>query len=129
MQVCHRCDNPACVNVEEHCFLGTAKENAQDCKAKGRLGERGMRPGDWQRHPGSLPLGERNGQAVLTADIVVAMREAYAECCSMSQVAREFGRPYSTVWAVVCGLNWKHVGGPIAPFHREATRARRSTPG
>jgi hypothetical protein len=33
--VCHTCDNPPCINVE-HLFLGTPKDNAHDCIAKGR---------------------------------------------------------------------------------------------
>lgn len=32
---CHICDNPSCCNPS-HIFIGTHKDNSQDCLAKGR---------------------------------------------------------------------------------------------
>jgi len=43
--VCHKCDNPPCCNPD-HLFVGTFKDNSQDCIAKGRnrAGEKGVQP-------------------------------------------------------------------------------------
>jgi hypothetical protein len=54
--VLHRCDNPACCNVD-HLFLGTQADNMADMAAKGRAAR-----------------GERNGATKLTWPVVREIR-------------------------------------------------------
>lgn len=58
--ICHRCDRKSCVNPD-HLFLGTNRDNAQDCRAKGRLNTpTGDRCGA-RTKPESRPRGETHG--------------------------------------------------------------------
>ena len=59
LMVRHHCDNPACINPE-HLALGTAQDNMNDMKARGR-------------HKSVPSKGSKNGMAKLTEDIVKAI--------------------------------------------------------
>lgn len=92
--ICHTCDNPKCVNVA-HLFLGTFRDNMQDCVRKGRIQD--------QR-------GSRNNHARLTDEQVLEMRELYRTGQPIKAIARKYGNldPSSTS-RVVRGLYWRHL--------------------
>ena len=91
--VCHRCDNPPCVNPD-HLFLGTHAENMRDRNLKGRA--RG----------GSL-RGERHPQAVLTAEQVRIIRDlATRKVKPQAAIGRQFGISQSHVSEIKNGNAW-----------------------
>jgi hypothetical protein len=84
----HKCDTPRCVNPR-HLFLGDAKANADDCKAKGR---------SW--------FGRRNGRAKLTEDAVRYIRSTAVPAAELAQL---FGVHYTTIQAARSGKKWPHI--------------------
>ncbi len=86
--VCHHCDNRACVEPT-HLFLGNTADNLRDMRAKGRQAR-----------------GERHGRAKLTAEKVLAIR---ADLRHPKIIAAEYGlsRPY--VIRLRHGEKWAHL--------------------
>jgi hypothetical protein len=98
LKVCHKCDTPACINPK-HLFKGTHQDNVDDQVSKRR-----------QCH------GERNGRALLTEADVLLIRNLYKRGSHTSgqvALAKQFGVPQTSISAVVRGIHWKYVGGPI----------------
>lgn len=93
IDVCHRCDTPACVNPD-HLFAGTRKENMEDCARKNRI-----------RPPTPL-MGDESPNSKLTEDDVRAIR---ADNRSNRALARHYGLDKGTIAAVRKRLTWRHI--------------------
>lgn len=86
--VCHRCDNPTCVNPA-HLFLGTRDDNNQDMVRKDRHAR-----------------GEKHGAARLTADDVRAIRASTATAVSL---APKYGISDRMVGKIRKREAWTHI--------------------
>jgi hypothetical protein len=94
LQVCHRCDNRRCINVD-HLFLGTTAENMADKVAKGRQ----------QRLSGSS-----NGSSTMTEAAVQQVRHLLAMRISQRDIARRIGISQGHVSRIATGAR-RSAGG------------------
>lgn len=94
--VLHKCDRRWCVNPR-HLFAGNGKANADDRDSKGR--------GNWD----TPALGEANGNATMTVERVVAMRERAACGESGASLARAYGISTTNASKIIRRLSWTHV--------------------
>lgn len=105
MCVCHRCDNPPCVEPT-HLFLGSNAENTADRHAKGR-DARGLGNGAYTR-PDQIRRHELNGRAKLTNAQVIELRRRYAAgSVTQKSLAEEFGVCQATVSYALNEQCWK----------------------
>lgn len=91
VDVCHSCDNRACVNPR-HLYLAPHYQNLLDCKQRGRL---------WI--PGGMKLTER------------AVREAFRmamDGMSGTKIAKHFNVTSGIIYATLAGKKWRDVPRP-----------------
>lgn len=113
--VCHKCDNPPCVNPD-HLFLGTHLENMADMAAKNRR-SRGeahaarMRAAAATRAAGPVPMrhGQDHEWAHLTEESVLAIRRRFASGESKPALSKHYGVTESHVWRIVTRRSWAHL--------------------
>ena len=89
--VCHRCDNPPCVNPD-HLFVGTNLDNTKDRNQK-------------KRHS----FGEHHASAKLTEKQVLDIRSRPISWGSNSLIAKEFNVDRSVISNIRRGKTWKHL--------------------
>lgn len=94
MFVLHRCDNPRCVNPL-HLFLGTQRDNVQDCISKGR------KP---IIHAGAKGL--KNASAKLSEADVLNIR---AESGTVISLAAKYGVTPATISKIRLRRTWRHI--------------------
>jgi len=85
--VCHRCDNPSCVNPD-HLFLGTVDENVADRNTKGRTAS-----------------CSRHGRAKLSLEDVKEIREL-GDDFTRSELGRVYGVSAHQIYQIVSGRQW-----------------------
>lgn len=91
LQVCHRCDTPACVNPD-HLFLGTQDDNIRDMVAKGRQNSRN---------------GVHHNLAKLNPEKAFEIRWYAAMGRKHKDIAAEYGVTRPLVSMIVRGELWK----------------------
>jgi hypothetical protein len=122
--VCHRCDNPPCVNPA-HLFLGTNSDNIADRHVKGRDAS-GFRNGAYTQ-PHRLPRGEHHGSRTkpdrtsrgsdvgtskLTEPMVADIISLHRAGVTRADIARRMGIGWTTADAIVKRRTWAHVMVP-----------------
>ena len=99
--VCHHCDNPKCC-APNHLFLGTDKDNMEDCKKKGRTAK-----GDKVARK-----GEQNKNSIFTDDLVRQVRKMCADGLKDREISEILGAEKYSVFSINSirhRKSWKHI--------------------
>jgi len=95
LKICHKCDNPQCVNPK-HLFVGTSKDNSQDMVNKNR-----------QAHN----VGSINGMSILSElDVIQIITDIYNhKHKTINDVCAIYNVSYLTINDILHGKTWNHI--------------------
>ena len=99
--VCHKCDNPGCVNPS-HLFIGTVNDNNQDKVKKGRQ----------TSFPGSKNPQSKLDETIarkIKQETVVGDRVGYNNGSNVKEIAKKYNVHTETVRLIARGITWKHI--------------------
>jgi hypothetical protein len=96
MCVCHKCDNPKCINID-HLFLGSLSDNSNDRHKKGRTSRV------------SRTSGESNGMSKLTEEQVLEIRKLRNKKTQV-KIAEIYNITQTHVSGIQRGVFWSNVG-------------------
>ena len=101
LDTCHSCDNPVCVNPA-HLRFDSRISNVRDMVERGRY----ARP-----------------SARLTPEEVLEIRERRDAGAPQALLAEQYGVSPAAISAIVRGLRWAHLGGPIQTKNNQYRRS------
>ena len=90
LEVCHRCNNPSCVNPK-HLYLGTHAENLRDAGIDGLM-----------------PRGSKNPGSKLTEDQVDELKRLSKSGMSSRKLSLLFPITPRSIRRIVSGARWKY---------------------
>lgn len=111
LQVCHKCDNPTCVNPF-HLFLGTTQENTKDRDKKGRHKAPTIEDKNHRSitRPETIKRGSSHWNSKLKeSDIISIMKMAGTGKYTYREIGDKFGCPKNYIGEIVRGERWAHI--------------------
>lgn len=106
--VCHRCDNPPCVNPA-HLFLGTTQDNIADKLAKGRQRAATGEAHGSKTHPERVAKGSQLPQAKVSEADIPRIRKLLRSGKSQASIGRLCGLSPSMVGKIARREAWGWV--------------------
>lgn len=98
--VCHKCDNPACVNPD-HLFIGTQGDNMRDCISKKRFNRQN-----------DIRKGEKNSGFKISDAQIMEIFNKITTGLSQTKIAKEYGIGDSSVSRIKRGYRLPKAEAP-----------------
>jgi hypothetical protein len=108
LNVCHSCDNKKCCNPD-HLWVGTQKENINDCVKKDRRTK-----GGWSYTREYAPRntgrpGQKHHANKIRDHDVYEIRELLKQGLNQKQIANRYGVDQSVISKIKNGKAWSHI--------------------